>query len=319
MSALGPFTPADFAEQWSRIQRRRHVAPGERQEGFLPVETILSGAASLVVNHRRFGGSTSHLAPSPVPELASLFRRPPSSILAKMANVDGSRSHGARHDMAIGIAVLGRPNVLAAVYGDVLEAARSRGVDADVLPDFLGLQSQGDIRLAGQDEIEPDRSAIERRVAQFQSNLLTPEQTTRLAEVTLRVGQHRFAAAVMSNYSDSCAFCGLHAPDTLRGKSLLRASHIKPWRECSDSERLDPANGVAACPTHDAAFDGGLLMINGRFRIHVSPLLGDMEPKSAILHAFGRPPLLAALRMPDEAPPEARYLRWHREHIWLAA
>jgi putative restriction endonuclease len=51
-------------------------------------------AASFLVNHRRFGGSTAHQAPEPALTLARLFSRPPSSVLAKMANLDGSGSHG---------------------------------------------------------------------------------------------------------------------------------------------------------------------------------------------------------------------------------
>ncbi|WP_407664684.1 HNH endonuclease [Micromonospora tarensis] len=33
---------------------------------------------------------------------------------------------------------------------------------------------------------------------------------------------------------------------------MLVASHIKPWRVSTHAERLDPRNGLAACPTHDA-------------------------------------------------------------------
>ena len=69
---------------------------------FLPVETLLCLAASFLVNHRHFGGGTAHRAPEPVPSLARLFSRPPSSVLAKMANLDGSRSHGARWDVLAG-------------------------------------------------------------------------------------------------------------------------------------------------------------------------------------------------------------------------
>ncbi|MGH3226001.1 MAG: hypothetical protein ACRDPY_46195 [Streptosporangiaceae bacterium] len=73
---------------WRRPARGRQVA-------FLSAETLLCLAASFLVNHRHFGGSTAHQAPEPVPSLARLFSRPPSSVLAKMANLDGSRSHGA--------------------------------------------------------------------------------------------------------------------------------------------------------------------------------------------------------------------------------
>jgi len=42
-------------------------------------------------------------------------------------------------------------------------------------------------------------------------------------------------------------------------KRLLRASHIKPWRESSNFERLDGANGIMLSPHVDALFDLGLM------------------------------------------------------------
>jgi putative restriction endonuclease len=77
-------------QQFRELRRRSPVSSG-RQVTFLLVETLLCLAASFLVNHRRFGGSTAHQAPEPVPTLARLFSQPPSSVLAKMANLDGSR------------------------------------------------------------------------------------------------------------------------------------------------------------------------------------------------------------------------------------
>ena len=88
-------TVGQAREQFRELLRRRPVS-GRRQADFLPVETLLCLAASFLVNHRQFGGATAHRAPEPVPSLAALFSRPPSSVLAKMANLDGSRSHGAK-------------------------------------------------------------------------------------------------------------------------------------------------------------------------------------------------------------------------------
>lgn len=146
------------------------------------------------------------------------------------------------------------------------------------------------------------------------------EVTQRLAEVNLRVGQHRFASTVLANFGRRCGFCGLAIPPTSRGRGLLRASHIKPWAISTDAERLDSRNGIAACPTHDVAFDSGLLGVNGGLRIHVSSALGDRwEMDEGLRHAFGRPPLLDKLLLPGNAePPASHYLAWHREHIWAA-
>lgn len=138
---LSDVTRIDLASarhQMDLLAKRPTVPAGRRQSAFLPLETILCLAAMRAVDHRRFGGSTAHLAGSPVQELARLFRRPPSSILAKMANLDGSRRNGARWDRPAAEALLSDGAIgLERSYAIVIIAARRAGVDETELPDFL--------------------------------------------------------------------------------------------------------------------------------------------------------------------------------------
>src|ERR1700730_5629713 len=126
-------------QQFRELMRRSPVSSG-RQVTFLPVETLLCVAASFLVNHRHFGGSTAHQAPEPVPSLARLFSRPPSSVLAKMANLDGSRAHGARWDVLAGAMLREDPARFSTIYRILLHAARGEGIGPAPLPDFLGLE-----------------------------------------------------------------------------------------------------------------------------------------------------------------------------------
>lgn len=129
---------ASAREQIEALLMRPVVAEGRRQSAFLPIETILCLAAMPSVDHRRFGGTTAHLAGPPVQELARLFRRPPSSILAKMANLDGSRSNGARWDRPAAAALLADGAIgLERAYSIIMVAARRAGIDEAALPDFL--------------------------------------------------------------------------------------------------------------------------------------------------------------------------------------
>ena len=136
-------TVSHAREQFRSLLVRRPV-PG-RQVTFLPVETLLCLAASFLVNHRHFGGSTAHQAPEPVQSLARLFSRPPSSVLAKMANLDGSRSHGARWDVLAGAMLREDPARFSAIYRVLLHAARAEGIGPARLPDFLGLEQGGEL------------------------------------------------------------------------------------------------------------------------------------------------------------------------------
>jgi putative restriction endonuclease len=145
-------------QQFRELMRRSPVSSG-RQAVFLPIETLLCLAVSFQINHRRFGGSTAHLAPEPIPSLARLFSRPPSSILVKMANLDGSRSHGGKWDILAGAMLRDEPAHFTRIYRTLLTAARSEGIGADRLPDFLSLEHGGEFDLLGQDELSP--SALE--------------------------------------------------------------------------------------------------------------------------------------------------------------
>jgi putative restriction endonuclease len=314
-------TPGQAQEQFRVLLARRPVAGG-RQVTFLPVETLLCLAASYVVSHRHFGGSTAHRAPEPLPSLARLFSRPPSSVLAKMANLDGSRSHGGRWDVIAGARLRDDPSRFSHIYRVLLHAARAEGITAARLPDFLGLEHGGELVLLGQEEL--DISALESELRdQIDRHAATTgwpgEETERILLAAARVGQHLFAQHVVANCGGQCVFCGLR-PAAFGAKHMLLAGHIKPWKDSTAAERLDPRNGLAACPAHDVAFDTGLLTVNGGLRIHVARSLADaVRHDSLARQYYGRPPLREVLLLPPGAQvPARKYLDWHRRKIFVA-
>ena len=104
----------------------------------------------------------------------------------------------------------------------------------------------------------------------------------------------------------------------LFGKAL--AGHIKPWKDSSATERLDPRNGLAACSSHDVAFDTGMLTVSADLKIHVAqPLANAVRGDDLTRQYYGRSPLLDVLLLPDDAErPRRKYLDWHREKIFIA-
>src|SRR5260370_31305412 len=60
-------------------------------------------------------------------------------------------------------------------------------------------------------------------------------------------------------------------------QALLRASHIRPWTDCTDAERLDVHNGVLLSALWDAAFDRGLVTFADDGSVLASPRLGEKE------------------------------------------
>jgi putative restriction endonuclease len=127
--------------------------------------------------------------------------------------------------------------------------------------------------------------------------------TERTREVRQRIGQEVFREALMDLWQGRCAVTGLPLPP-----QLLRASHAKPWSKASDTERLDPFNGLLLAIHLDAMFDAGLIAFSDEGLLLCSPLL-DMVTRSH----FG---LGDGLRLRSFAPGHVPYLRWHREIVF---
>jgi putative restriction endonuclease len=313
-------TVGQARDQFRALTARRPVQSG-RQVTFLPVETLLCLAASFLINHRHYGGSTAHQAPEPVPSLARLFSRPPSSVLAKMANLDGSRSHGGRWDVLAGAMLRNDPARFSRIYRLLLEAARAEGIGSDRLPDFLGLEHGGELALLGQEELDISvlEAAVRDQLSQYGDGMpWTEVDTERILLAAVRVGQHVFAQQVLANCGKQCVFCGLR-PTAFGGRRMLMAGHIKPWKDSTPHERLDPRNGLAACPAHDVAFDTGMITVNGGLRIHLArPLADAVETDPLARQYYGRPPLREVLLLPHGAQePAVKYLDWHRQNVFL--
>jgi putative restriction endonuclease len=82
------------------------------------------------------------------------------------------------------------------------------------------------------------------------------------ARVRVRgVAQQTFRRALLEAYEHACAFCGMTFCDS------LEAAHIVPWTSCTQSERLDPQNGLLLCGTHHALFDARFLTINANYQL----------------------------------------------------
>jgi hypothetical protein len=95
-------------------------------------------------------------------------------------------------------------------------------------------------------------------------------ETERKNLVKSRIGQGIFRQRLLSHWKQ-CAVTGFG--DT----ALLIASHIKPWRDSNNADRLDGFNGLLLTPNLDKAFDSGLITFETDGHIVISPLFKDFE------------------------------------------
>lgn len=91
----------------------------------------------------------------------------------------------------------------------------------------------------------------------------------------------------------------------------LIASHIKPWRSSSDSEKLDGNNGLMLSPHADHLFDGGLISFNEDGRLLISDELENDVIQKWSLSNIGNVGKFNST--------QAEYLSYHRENIFISA
>jgi putative restriction endonuclease len=87
----------------------------------------------------------------------------------------------------------------------------------------------------------------------------------------------------MDYWGGRCPITGITEPE------LLRASHIVPWADCADAQRLDVHNGLLLSALWDAAFDRGLISFADDGTVLESPRLS--ETARSALGPGGVPPL----------------------------
>jgi putative restriction endonuclease len=132
------------------------------------------------------------------------------------------------------------------------------------------------------------------------SSEFSEDETTRAYIIQARLGQGPFRDRLL-DYWGSCAVTGAQE------KALLRASHIKPWCDSSNRERLDAYNGLLLSANLDAAFDKGLISFADCGSILISNSF--KEPES-----FGINTNQTLSRIENSHLP---YLAFHRSNIFL--
>lgn len=88
----------------------------------------------------------------------------------------------------------------------------------------------------------------------------------------------------------------------------LKASHIKPWRDASDAERLDGSNGLLLSPHIDHLFDQGYITFSANQELLIVP---DVRPQ--LLDAWG---IDAGVRVGDFSRDQSAFLDYHRANVF---
>jgi hypothetical protein len=89
----------------------------------------------------------------------------------------------------------------------------------------------------------------------------------------------------------------------------LIASHIQPWRDSSNEQRLDGENGLMLTPTVDHLFDKGFISFENSGELIVSPVADLASLKRMGIDRDRR------VNVGDFSQGQRQYLEFHRENI----
>jgi predicted restriction endonuclease len=89
----------------------------------------------------------------------------------------------------------------------------------------------------------------------------------------------------------------------------LIASHVQPWRDCSNEQRLDGENGLLLTPTVDHLFDKGFISFEDSGQLIVSPVADQRSLNHMGIETEGR------VNVGAFSQGQRRYLDFHRENV----
>jgi len=126
------------------------------------------------------------------------------------------------------------------------------------------------------------------------------ENTEKQSLVSARIGQGWFREKLIALWQG----CAVTKCNEI---SILRASHIKPWRYCDNQERLDVYNGLLLTPNLDLLFDKGFISFKENGGIIISKKIStDNMLKLRLVHEM-------EISVQKENVP---YLKWHGKNIF---
>jgi HNH endonuclease len=152
---------------------------------------------------------------------------------------------------------------------------------------------KGDLRAA--------REATEERLAQTIRQRTDIGPTVKQTLIHARRGQGVYRAHV-EQFEQVCRVTGV------MDRRHLRASHIKPWRHCSDAEMLDGQNGLLLAPHVEHLFDQGYISFADDGKLLVSQQLNRV-----VLKRWG---IAVPMQVAPFRAEQQLYLAWHRERVF---
>lgn len=185
---------------------------------------------------------------------------------------------------------------------------------AELLSGLIGAEAQelclGVRAPAGVETVEnANRRGVEEWEDHIQETIAandTIPETDKIALVKARRGQGLYKQRLMQ-IERRCRITRVENPIHLVG------SHIKPWRDADNGERLDGENGLLLTPTIDHLFDRGFISFENNGELLRSPRADAVSLKRMGVETEQR------LNVGQFSQGQREYLEFHRNSIFLQA
>ena len=234
-----------------------------------------------------------HSDPDDFPEIkavADYIGRTFGAVLLKMCNLRNLDPSDPRQGYSNG----GKADK--ALWGEYMEKGTALFEEAqDLMSDVMSL----------------DSLSTSVKLSDIEEQYMTRKGYDVLGLTKQRRGQDFFRKAVCSSYQNQCCITGINRLE------LLTASHIKPWASCTDSEKINPSNGLCLNRLHDVAFDLGYISFDENLCMLVSSEWKkrkvDDTTKDFIVSGEGRQLILPKKKL---FKPSDEFMEFHRDVIF---
>lgn len=163
---------------------------------------------------------------------------------------------------------------------------------------FRRVETEATIAFLAQTELDELEQADEQqRQIEQDAGLSATEKKTL---INARIGQGQFRKSVSRN-EQRCRLTGVSDLE------FLIASHIKPWKDCDNRERLDGDNGLMLAPHVDRLFDRGWISFKDNGDILVA------DGAEAVISDWGLSDITEVGEFNEK---QQVFLRYHRAYVF---
>jgi len=132
-----------------------------------------------------------------------------------------------------------------------------------------------------------------------ENNVNNVNETEATYNTKIRIGQNQLRQQLLER--GKCQLCNINKKD------LLIASHVKPWHDANNSERLDINNTLLLCSLHDSLFDKGYISFDDFGNIILCKELKNEDLLDLKLDSNIK------VNINEE---NKKYIEWHRKNVF---